>query len=54
MKFMVLTKGRPPTPSRCFHLESRLNLFLFLNLIIGNTVLKGGMRIDSQEMLKVL
>jgi hypothetical protein len=27
MKLMVLTKGRPPTPSRCFHLESRLNLF---------------------------
>jgi hypothetical protein len=25
MKIMVLTKGRPPTPSRCFHLESRLN-----------------------------
>jgi hypothetical protein len=27
MKLMVLTKERPPTPSRCFHLESRLNLF---------------------------
>jgi hypothetical protein len=26
MKIMVLTKGRPPTPSQCFNLESRLNL----------------------------
>jgi hypothetical protein len=54
MKLMVLTKGRPPTPSRCFHLESRLNLFLILNLSIGNTILQRGVRIDSQEMLKVL
>jgi hypothetical protein len=36
MKLMVLTKGRPPTPCRCFHLESRLNLLLILNLSIGN------------------
>jgi hypothetical protein len=28
MRIMVLTKGRPPTPSRCFQLESRLN-FIF-------------------------
>jgi hypothetical protein len=28
MKIMVLTKGRPPTPGRCFQLGSMLN-FIF-------------------------
>jgi hypothetical protein len=28
MKIMVLTKGRPQTPSRCFQLEPSLN-FIF-------------------------
>jgi hypothetical protein len=29
MKIMVLTKGRPPTPSQRFHLGSRLNSIFY-------------------------
>jgi hypothetical protein len=47
-------QGRPPTPSRCFQLESSLNFIFDFEFEYRKHHTIKGVRIDSQEMLIVL